>query len=716
MASTELTIPGETVDQSAIDLVTKWIDEINLAERELQPWWKAGDIIVRRYKNENRNRDGGRLSINANRRRFAVLWSNVQTLQPAIYAKQPKPMVDRRYRDEDPVGKVASDVLERALGFSLDQYDFDGRLKLCVLDYLLPGRGQVWVRYIPHMKTLNAGQDPELGEGEEDADTTEVGEVEGKGPDDSAMHEGMEGEPQEEVVYEEVQCDHVAWKDFLTNPAREWAEVRWVARRVYMTKAELTERFGKEKAKQVPITTTSAGTDTATDAQRQANQTGEVYEIWDKPSKRAFWVCKGVTSGVLDEREDPLNLREFFPCPSPLNATTANDSTIPVADYVQYQDQAEELDDLTARIGKLQDALRMVGVYAGEANRELQLVFSPGNENKLIPIDTFDLWKEKGGVKGLIEWVPVDMVIQVLKGCYESRAQILNDIYQITGLSDIIRGESNPNETATAQRLKGQWGSLRVRDRQRELQRFARDAIRLKAEIIAEQFSIETLKVMTNVKLLTQAEKQQIEQIMPIIEQAKQTGMPIPPGIEPPPEMLELMSQPTWEEVQSLLKNDALRSFRIDVETDSTVEPDENAAKAAFTEFTGAVVGLMTAAAGIVPTAPYTAPLFAEILKQGARTFNVSRQMEDVIDKVFETAEAQPPAAPPGPPPPPPPDETAIAVEQMKSQTAQMQAQIEQQRTQMEGQLGHAELQLKGQELQVKAAALARDPTPQGSA
>jgi hypothetical protein len=697
MASKELTIPGETVDQSAIDLVTKWIDEINLAERELQPWWRAGDIIVRRYKNENRNRDGGRLSVNANRRRFAVLWSNVQTLQPAIYAKQPVPMVDRRYRDEDPVGKVASDVLERALSFSLDQYDFDGRLKLCVLDYLLPGRGQVWVRYIPHMKPLNAEQDPELGEGEEDADTTEVGET-----------------VSEEVVYEEVQCDHVSWKDFLTNPSREWSEVRWVARRVYMTKEELTKRFGAAKAKQVPITTASHGSDTATDAQRQANQTGEVYEIWDKPTKRAFWVCKGVTSGVLDERDDPLGLNEFFPCPSPLNATTANDSTIPVADYVQYQDQAEELDDLTGRIGKLQEALRMVGVYAGEANRELQLVFSPGNENKLIPIDTFDLWKEKGGVKGLIEWVPVDMVIQVLKGCFETRAQILNDIYQITGLSDIIRGESNPNETATAQRLKGQWGSLRVRDRQKELQRFARDAIRLKAEIIAEQFSIETLKVMTNVKLLTQAEKQQIEQIMPLIQQAQEAGLPVPPGMAPPPEMLELMDQPTWEEVQGLLKNDALRSFRIDIETDSTVQPDENAAKMAFTEFTGAVVGLMQAAAGIVPTAPYTAPLFAEILKQGARTFNVSRQMEDVIDKVFETAEQQPPVQQ-GPPLPEPPDETAMAVEQMKSQTAMMQAQIEQQRTAADGQIAQIDAAVKMEDLALKREAMARDANPQVS-
>jgi len=691
-------LPDEPDNLAGIALVSKWIDEIGLSERELQPFWKSGDAIVRRYKNENRDRGGGRPSAGYAKRRFAVLWSNVSTLQPAIYAKQPKPMVDRRYRDEDPVGKVASDVLERALGFSLDQYDFDGRVKLCVLDYLLPGRGQVWVRYIPHMEKLNAEDDPELGEGEEDADRNEVGEV------------------GETVVYEEVQCDHVAWKDWLTNPAREWAEVRWVARRVYMTKAELTERFGAEMAKNVPITTTSTGSDTATDAQKQANQTGEVYEIWDKPSKTAYWVCKGYTNGVLDQREDPLGLNNFFPCPPPLNATTGNDSTIPVADYVQYQDQADELDELTARIGKLQDALRMVGVYAGEANRELQLVFSPGNENKLIPIDTFDLWKEKGGVRGLIEWVPVDMVIQVLKGCYEARSQVLNDIYQITGLSDIIRGESNPSETATAQRIKGQWGSLRVRDRQRDLQRFCRDAIRLKAEIIAEHFSIDTLKAMTNVKLLTAAEKAQIEQIMPRIQQAEQAGMPIPPGMAPPPEMLALMKEPTWDDVQALLKNDALRSFRIDVETDSTVEPDENAAKLAFTEFTGAVVGLMSAAAGIVPTAPYTAPLFAEILKQGARTFNVSRSMEGVIDKVFEQAEAQPPAAPPGPPPPEPPDQSAIQVEQLKSQTAQMQAQIEQQRTQMEGQLGMAELQLKGQELSVKAAALSRDPTPQGIA
>lgn len=659
--------------------VGKWIDEINLVERDLQPWWKSGDVIIRRYKNDERNGNGrgGRAALSP-ARRFAILWSNVETIKPAIYAKAPVPIVSRRYRDEDPVGKVASDVLERALAFSLDQYDFDARLKGCVTDYLLPGRGQVWVRYIPHMRDANPVQDIDLDEGQADA------------------------EPEQEVYYEEVQCDHVAWKDFMTNNCREWADVRWVARRVHMTRKELVGRFG-EKGEKVPVITTPTGAESENDVQAQGTQTGEVYEVWNKQSRKAYWLCKNWTEDFLDEREDPLGLKGFFPCPNPLSATLAPDSSIPIADYVQYQDQAEELDELTQRIAKLQDALRMVGFYAGKDNIALNRAFSPGNENKLIPIDSYDAFKEGGGVRGMIEWVPVDQVIQTLQGCYNARAQVIQDIYQITGISDIIRGEGNPNETATAQRLKGQWGSLRVRDRQKEVQRFARDIIRIKAEIIAEQFSVETLRAMTNVKLLTTAEKQQIAMLM---QQAQITGQP--PQV--PPEALELMEQPSWEDVQGLLKDDALRSFRIDVETDSTIEPDETAAKQAFVEFTGSLVGIMQAAAGIIPGAPYTAPLFAEIIKQGARVFDVSRAMDDVIEKVFATAEQAPPAQPAGP------DPAQMEAEQMKGQVEMQKLQVEQQRTQQEGVLGMADAQLRAQELQLKGQALARDPYPQGVA
>ncbi len=666
-------------------VASRWIEEINTAEQSMQEWWRSGDIIVRRYRNDERRADGG--TAIQPRRRYAVLYSNVQTIGPAIYAKTPVPVVTRRFRDEDAVAKIVSEILERALVYTLESYDFDGKMELVRDDYLLPGRGQLWVRYVPHMRKIEPEEDIEVGEGEEDAD----------------INDDLEGDT-EAVAYEEVLCDHVQWKDFLTNPAREWAEVRWVGRRVLMSREQLTQRFG-EKGNAVPLDWKPVGYDDSKDADERVKR-GQVYEIWDKHERKAYWISKSMATDVLDVRDDPLGLKDFFPCPEPLSTTQAPGHFLPVADYVMYQDQAEELDELTQRIGSLQAALRVVGFYGGEAKNELARVFEPGGENRLIPVDSWAMWKESGGAKGFIDYVPVDMVAMVLKACYEARQQVLNDIYAITGISDIVRGAGDPNETATAQGIKAQWGSLRVRDRQKDVSRFARDVIRIMAEVIAEHFSPETLSQMTGIKLLRQAEKQQIAVMM----QAQQQGLPVPPV---PPEQLELMDQPSWEEVEALMKDDKLRSFRVEVETDSTIEADEQSQKQSFIEFTNAATGLLTAAAGIVPSAPYVAPLFAEMFKEGARLFNVSRGMEDVIDKVFSTAEQTPPAQPEGPPQPDPAQQQA---EQMKGQIAMVQAQNEQARTQMEGQLGAAELQIKQQELQLKAAALSRDPTPQGSA
>lgn len=680
-------------------IVSRWIEEIDLAEKEYAPWWRSGDFIIRRYKNDERNTRQN-AAATTYLRRFAILWSNVQTLQPAIYAKPPNAIVSRRFRDEDEVGKVASDVLERALNYALEAYDFDSRMRLACSDLLLPGRGQLWTRYVPHMESaeVDDSQDVDEGEGEEDSQELE-----------------------ETVAYEEVLCDHVAWKDFLTNPCREWAETRWVGRRVFMSRSQLEARFG-EVGKTVPLDWCPTGyTGEQHDEDRdQAVKRAQVYEIWDKDTRKVYWISKGFQS-PLDTKDDPLKLSGFFPCPSPLCATQAQDSVIPVPDYVLYQDQAEELDELTNRIGKLQDALRVVGFYDGKESVNLQRVFAPGNENKLIPIDTFEDFKDRGGTRGIIEWIPMEQVAMTLKSCYEARAQVISDIYQITGLSDIIRGDSDPNETATAQGIKAQWGSLRVRDRQKEVQRFARDLIRIKAEVIAEHFSADTLKQMTGVKLMTNAEKQmaqmQMQQQAMVYQgqaQAAQAqGQQPPPQPEPDPKMMEMLEKPSWEDVMGLLKDDALRSFRIEVETDSTIEADETAQKKAFVEFTTALTGLLQAAANIVPSAPYTAALFGEVIKEGARLFRVSRGMEDVIDKTFEQAGAQPPA---GPEQPPATDPNLVKAEEIKGQTAMIEAQSEQQRTQVDAQLGMAELQFKEKELMVKAAALEADDTPQGSA
>lgn len=650
----------DSPEAQATALAMRWIAEVEAVEKEIAPWVRRGGKVIDIYKDK---RGSDRL-IEA--RRFNILWANVQTLAPAIYARTPQGVVSRRFKDADPVGREASEVLERGINYSVEEYDFDDLMTQVRQDYLLPGRGTAWVRYEPTIETVQT--------------------------------EGAE--PYDQVTYERVVCDHVAWDDFLHSIGREWTDVTWVSRRVYLTRKELVARFGEEVGSKVPLDWAQKG-----QSKDEQFKKAVVYEIWDKPSKRAIWVSKGYTSTPLDVREDPLGLTEFFPCPRPLYATLGPDSLIPVPDYVLYQDQAEELNELTARIGKLIDALRLNGFYAGDAKSEIQRAFDPANENKLIPVESWAAFAERGGVKGLIEWLPINMVIECLRGCQEQRRQVIEDIYQITGISDIARGASNPNETATAVSMKAQWGSLRVRDRQKEMARFARDVIRLMGEVIAEKFGVDTLRKMTGVKLLTNEERERMAmQYQTVAQQAQATGQqPTPPPAE--------LQQPTWEEVEALLKDNALRQFRIEIETDSTIEPDEAEQKAAAVEFVMAIGKLIGDSLPAVQQAPPLGKLVAESIKFLTRRYRIGREMEATIDEVVDQISAMPPPQQGGPAPPP--DPVAGQVAQIGLQTEQVKQSGELQRAQIAAQTQSQRLPVEIGELQLKNNIAQRDLNPQ---
>lgn len=679
-------------------MAARWISEIDISEKDdkTAEWLKRGAIINRRYKDERK--DAGNAPVISPVRRFAILWSNIETLEPAIYGQMPTAVVSRRFKDADPVGRMASEVLERAVNYSLEEGDFDSLMKLSRKDYLLVGRGCAWARYEPHMKParipLTKKQAELADDGVQITDTVESYEdPTGKeyGPDDILTDDEGPHVMEDQVAYEKVCEDHVSWDDFLTNPCREWPEVRWVGRRVYMMRDELKERFGDEIGGKVPLDWQPKGYETGTPQNDEQFKKAVVYEVWDKVSRKVFWISKGYTEAPLDEREDPLSLEDFFPCPKPIYTTLGLDSLIPVPDYVFYQDQAEELDELTARIGKLTDALRMVGFYAGERKTALAQVFKPGNENTLVPIEDFQSFREGGGARGIIEWVPIDMVIQALTGCFEARSRIMEDIYQITGISDIMRGETDPDETATAQKLKGNFGAIRVRDRQKDVARFARDIIRIKGEIIAAKFSIATLKAMTGVQMMTQAEKKEAQtQIQALQAQAQATGQPAPPL---PPELEEMLQRPSWEDVDQLLKNDAMRSFRIEIETDSTVEPNDTEQKQSAVEFLTAIGTYLANSLPVVQSAPQMISVVMEGLKWVTRKFRVGREMEEVIDKaadqILEAARNPQPAQ-------------ADPAEAAKAKAQEDKNQIEQQRLQIDAQETQAKVAGEQQDRQVE--------------
>jgi hypothetical protein len=660
----------------------RWISEIDLAEKAQAAWREQGRKIIRQFVREKTDSP----TETSRTRRFALLWSNIETLQPAVLARTPTAVVGRRWKDEDAVGRVASEVLERALNFGMDCLDFADILLGLRDDFLLVGRGQAWVRYVPHMQTMTA----------------------------TAAPEGQVTNDQYEVVgWEEVVIDHVNWDDFLHSPARQWAEVRWAARIAYLTRDELVSRFGAELGKAIPL-------DHAADSDKGGPEDSQfkkaaIYEIWDKPSRRAIWISKAYPDRALDARKDPLGLQDFFPCPRPVLATTGPDSIIPTPDFAYYEGQARDINALTERIGLLNDAIKMRGFYAagGEGGKDLEDLFSK-DSGTLIPVDSWAAFASQGGVKGLIEWIPIDMVVMTLKGCIEARTQLVNDVYQITGIADILRGDVDPDETATATRTKANWGSSRVRDKQKELARFARDVLRIMGQVIAAKFSPQTLSAMTNVKMLPspEAKQQLMKQLQAEAQQAQMAaaraqamGQPPPPPFRPDPAMQAMLDQPTWQEVMGLLRDNTLRTFRIDIETDSTIEPNDQEEKQRRVEFVGAVGEYVSKSIPAVQLMPQLLPVIGEGLKFLVRGFRVGREMEETIEKALDQLEA---AAQGGQGqqqqhgPDPKAEQAKAQAAQMTAQARVMDAQTNQQRAQTDRFAAQAGAQIEDQRLQIE--------------
>jgi hypothetical protein len=374
--------PSNPVNEAA-----SWLSSLKLAKKEDEKWVERSKKIVRRYKDE-------RQGWSDNTKRYNILWANIQTIFPALYGKTPRADVQRRFKDQDPVGRTSSQILERALQYEIDHYgDFDAAIKGAVLDRLLPGRGVAWVRF----------------------ETKDIAQAE------IVEEATLEAAPDYE--YECTPVDYVYWEDFRCSPARVWEEVTWVARRVYMSKSDVIERFGEE-AKDVPLTHEPIGLDELKTTNNEHVDAGDlkkaqVWEIWDKPSKTVYWVAEGYHK-LLDKKEDPYGLDCFWPCPKPLFSTQTNDTLVPVPDYSMYQDQADELDKVTNRIAMLVEACKVVGVYdASQTN--VQRMLSEGINNTLIPVDTWAALAEKGGIRGVVDFLPLDMVLTALDECYRAR-------------------------------------------------------------------------------------------------------------------------------------------------------------------------------------------------------------------------------------------------------------------------------------------------------
>lgn len=654
MATTKKNTNKETPEQKLHEF---WRIELELAEEEYKAWHDECDEINRRYKGEVGSDRQKKYGAPAQQN---ILWANVQTLAPSVYAKRPKIVVKRRFSNKAPVVLVASEILERATDYFLDDGRFDQTMRKDVIDYLLPGRGVGRIKYAPETVNMPTGESISFDEYDE---LEEAEQVQYEPNAETGEYDKYE----EVIAYEDVEFCHVKRQDFKHSArARDWDEVRWVAFASYPTREEIYDRFldddesNLDQLKNIPLNYKDEKRQKKSQGASYANQEvqskkAEIWEIWDKETRQVIFWAKGAHEIVAQE-PDPYGLKGFFPCPRPLDTRNANDSLVPIPDFRQYKHQADELDEITRRKKLLLEMVRVSGVYDKTCS-SLKRIVNLGAENVLIPEPNFQRIAEMGGLKGVMDFLPFEEAVAGWNTLSQGEVQQKQTIYELSGVSDVIRGASDPRETATAQRIKGRFGSNKLKDKQDEVARYARDAVEIMAEVVSSII-----------------EPQTVAQIVDIED------------IEGGPQL--------FQQAMQLLRDDATRCFRIEIETDSTIAQDEMEEKQAAMEFITGVMQALPPMLQLGAQAKELGPFLGELLMFGVKKHRAGRGLEQslrqTLDDLMEKAN-QPQQQPPNP----------MMIEmQLKQQEMQMKGQAEMAKMQTNQQKAMQEMQLKQQKFQ----------------
>jgi hypothetical protein len=585
-----------------------WSEQISKAQKRWEPFQTDGDAVLDRFMLESsRGAD-----------KYNILYSSTETIKPSLYGQTPKVAVKTRNQDTEDTLKIAAAMLLEQIGqYAVDMLDFDYVLQNAVSDYVLPGLGTVWVRYDPKFTpAYDNDNKPKLN---------------------------AEGKPEEYLTFEGLALDYVHFKDILYGPGRFWHEIPWVARRVFYTKKQARERFGKEKANQLSYTYNAQDRKDRKDEapKRQAI----IYEIWDKEGMEVVFFSEDYPDDLLETKPDPLRLTEFFPCPRPMRAVWSTRTFVPKALYSQYKAQAAELDRLTERIRYLTEALKVRGLYDGSQENLANVLDGPGN--KMIPVQDWSSLMGNGGIVGSVQWVPLKDVVQCLTELFKQREICKNEIYEITGFSDIVRGISKASETLGAQQIKADWATGRLKDMQREVQRFIRDIIRIFVEIAAEHFNEKSLLLYSGLSIPepTPQEIQAKQQYPQMVQQAQMQGQPPPPP--PPPTQGEIVRK-MFDAVVKIVRADKLRCAAVGIETDSTILPDEQKERQDRMAFLSSMGAFLQQSAPLALQYPDMRGLLGGIMMFTLRTFSASRPLEKEFEEFQKKLAQQPPMPPPG--------------------------------------------------------------------
>lgn len=539
---------------------------------------------------------------------YNIFYSNIQLLKAYLLTNDPKPEVERRF-----LKKVASDklqyntalelanVLEGALSYYTDIADFFTKLKDGVLENATKvGRGVIWVSYEPVIGTV----------------TDEMGNT------------------QEVITDRKIKIDSLGYEDYACSTSVNKDQIWWKARRHLLGKEELKEQFGYEAQDEELNFTTGKDTE---------RKLAEVWEIWDKTEKKRYYILAQCASNeFLKVSDDPYGIGTFFPCED-LTFITNGKNIIPLPEYELYRKKAVELNKVSAMADMLEQKVKFV-ITTDKTNQDNTLDLANAAEGDIVTLQTPNPLAT-GNNGAYLGFLPIKEAVELLEHREIKKAQLKQDIYDITGIADIMRGQTDAGETATAQQIKGVFGTMRFQDKQKQVQNFVVNVFEIIAQIICENWDAKTLQDITSTYLPSEEEKAQIQanlaqvqviQSNPMYVQAVQAGQMSMPEVTK--EDLKKLEQPSWDMLIGIMRDDKLRSYSIDVQSSATVFDDLSEQSASVNQLAATFKDIVMTAGQL--QSPAVIRAYVPIAKMQLTNIKVGRAIaKQLIDALENGAE-----------------------------------------------------------------------------
>lgn len=610
----------------------RWIDDITKARKREESYRRRAKRVKELYEAEE-----------AAAQHYNILYANTQILLPSIYSQPPRAVVKPKYKSLEatsPIVVQAAQYGQAILQQIIDTGETD-RVSLhraCEIaseQALVVDRGCVRIRY----------------------------EAQTEGPDESLV-----------LLSENVDFEVIEYDEVMFGYATNWNAVPWVAFRHNLTKAEIELNYGKDIAAKVKFT----ANEYTPEEEREGKDHPEAepnlatfYEIWNKSKREVLFVSPGYDR-IIKRVRDPLNLEGFFPMPEPLSfGRKFGRGKPPIPLYYFYEKQAAELNEVSRRIGLMIKAIKARGLY--DSSMEGLSTLMSEDDNAMLPVENMAAISAATGTGGgfdkAIWFMPLETLVNALNTLVIQRQNIIQVIYELTGISDVLRGNSKASETLGAQELKSQWGTTRIKKLQSRTALFVRDLLRLSAEVVVKKFAPDTIAKM----------------------------------ISNSPHTVDMM---TLTATLDALRKDYVRNFLIDVETNSTVSLEATGEKEEVTEFLTAIATFLTGVGPAVESGAIPFPVAKGILSQTVKKFRFGQELEELLSRLPDEMPKKPDPAAEKAQAEAKRDQDKHALE-MEKLNANKQADME--RVRLEQEVAAQELRIKQQELAMRERELERE-------